>query len=94
MRDFLSNLSMEQNSNSSSFSIFSQAHSLILLSSHLHHAGLCLIAPSNCIFNLVVVGLQSGVIVLNFSLCIAKGLAVLAHALAQFALPNLSLLER
>ena len=81
MRDFLSNLSMEQNSNSSSFSIFSQAHSLISLSSHLHHAGLCLIALSNCIRNLIAAGLQSGVIVLDFSLCIHKSLAVLAHSL-------------
>ena len=79
---FLSNLSLEQSSNSISLSIFSQAHILISLSSHLHHACLCLIAPSNCIFDLVAVGLQSGIVVLKFSLCITKGFAVLAHVLA------------
>jgi len=31
---------------------------------------------------LVAVGLQSGMVVLNFSLCITKGFAVLAHTLA------------
>ena len=47
----------------------------------------------DCIFDLVAVGLQRGVVVLNLSLCITKGLAVLAHALTQLALSSLGLLK-